>query len=376
MEKDDIEKLAWLRLIRSENIGPATFWALLDRFGTAENTLEKLPHLAEKGGLGRRIRVCDVAGAQRELEQTYRAGADIVLAKDDAFPKLLSMIDPPPPLIVVRGSAQLMHKKSVAVVGSRNASATGRRFARTMAQQAGEAQFVVVSGLARGIDGAAHEGALQSGTIAVLAGGIDQIYPPEHARLYNDIAERGAIVSERPVGVAAQARDFPRRNRLISGLSLGVLLIEAAMRSGSLITARFALEQNREVFAVPGSPLDPRCAGTNSLIKQGAHLVETIDDVLFVLEQNTLISFQEHKEASTPHLKKEFDYGNFDDEQLDIEVAKYRDRVHSFLSPTPTPIDELIQECRLPTQIVHTTLLELELAGKLERHIGGRVSLI
>ncbi|HSK40776.1 MAG TPA: DNA-processing protein DprA, partial [Arenibaculum sp.] len=256
------ERVDWLRLIRSENVGPVTFFRLVERFGDAGAALDALPSLAKRGGRTAPLRVCGRSDAERELAANLRAGARLVAACEPDFPGPLAALDDCPPMISVRGSGHLLHQPAVALVGARNASLNGRRMAGRMACDLGEAGYLVVSGLARGIDAAAHEGALAHGTAAVVAGGIDVIYPEENRELHGRIGEAGVLVAEMPVGTHPQARHFPRRNRIISGLSLAVVVIEAAPRSGSLITARMAADQGREVFAVPGSPLDPRCQGT------------------------------------------------------------------------------------------------------------------
>ena len=278
------EKLDWLRLIRSENVGPITFYRLLERFGSAAAALQALPALARSGGRHRAIKVCPRAAAEREIEALQKTGACLVALGEATYPPALAHIEDAPPLIAVLGHGHLLAEKpAVAVVGARIASLNGQRFARRLAAGLGKGDLVVVSGLARGIDASAHAGALETGTAAVLAGGVDVAYPRENARLYEEIAARGALISEAAPGTVPQARHFPRRNRLISGMSRGVVVVEASPRSGSLITARMALEQGREVFAVPGSPLDPRARGTNGLIRQGAILTESAEDVLSAL---------------------------------------------------------------------------------------------
>ncbi|HKJ73356.1 MAG TPA: DNA-processing protein DprA [Alphaproteobacteria bacterium] len=364
---DDAECLDRLRLLRSENVGPVTYRQLLTRYGAAAEALDALPDLAKRGGRSRLISVPSRADAEREWEETEAAGGSLLFEGQPGFPVLLAAAEGSPPILSVRGHSHILDRRGIGIVGARNASAVGSRFARTIAHDLGEAGLVVVSGLARGIDGAAHTGALATGTIAVVAGGIDIVYPPEHERLQAEIAERGLIVSEMPVGTRPQGRHFPRRNRIISGLSLGVLVVEAAPKSGSLITARFALEQNREVFAVPGSPLDPRCQGTNNLIRQGAVLTETADDILSVLA-DVAPPLAEPGEtmagrAPAPNV----------DEQ---ELVAARDIVRSKLGPTPVEVDELIRQCDLTPAILMTILLELELAGILARQPGNRVSLI
>jgi DNA processing protein len=281
---DDSERLDWLRLIRSDNVGPRTFRALVDHCGGARAALAALPDLARRGGAKRSARVYPSHDAERELHAARSFGVQLVATVEPDYPQRLRMIDDPPPLLAVRGNLAALARPTVGIVGARNASAAGMRFAERLARDLGSAGLVIASGLARGIDGAAHRASLATGTIAVLAGGHDHIYPPEHASLADAILADGALISEMPVGYEPRARDFPRRNRLISGLAAGVVIVEAAKRSGSLITARMALEQGREVFAAPGSPLDPRTEGSNDLIKQGATLVTDAGDVISVLQ--------------------------------------------------------------------------------------------
>ncbi|MGO8914978.1 MAG: DNA-processing protein DprA [Stellaceae bacterium] len=361
------ETLDWLRLIRSENVGPITFYQLLARFGSAAAALDALPELARAAGRQRPLRLCSRAAAERELADLERAGARLVAWGEPDYPALLGAVEDAPPLLSLRGDASLLRRPAVAVVGARNASANGRRFARDLALQLGARGLVVVSGLARGIDAAAHQGALPTGTAAVLAGGIDVAYPEENRELHGLIAERGVLLAEMPVGTEPQARHFPRRNRIISGSALGVLVVEAALRSGSLITARFALEQGREVFAVPGSPLDPRCRGTNDLIRRGAVLTESADDVFAEIEAHLA-----PRAASRPSALPEPAAAPPGPAELALAMG----RVLEHLSPAPVPVDELIRHCRLPAAIVTSVLLDLELAGRLERQAGHQVALI
>jgi len=356
-----------LRLIRTETVGPVAFEHLLSLYGTAAAALDALPDLARKGG-GRALRLPSKAEAEREIAATEKTGARF-LAKDEAdYPRLLAAIEAAPPLITVKGHVHLARPPAVAMVGARNASAAGQRLARELAGEIGRAGMVVVSGLARGIDGVAHVAALETGTIAVVAGGIDIVYPPEHAELQARIADAGLLVAEMPVGTQPQARHFPRRNRLISGLALGVVVVEAALKSGSLITARFALEQGREVMAVPGSPLDPRARGANDLIRQGARLVESGAEVVDILRPMAEAPLAEPARdgfaAGPPKLPDE------------PEIARHRNRIIELLSPVPIAVDELLRQAELTPPVVFTILLELELAGRLMRHAGGRVSLI
>ncbi|MHB8529857.1 MAG: DNA-processing protein DprA, partial [Caulobacteraceae bacterium] len=274
------ERLDWLRLARSEAVGPVTFAHLLARHGRASRALAALPELARRGGRTAPLKIPSLAEAQGELAAGRALGARLIAGCEPDFPLPLAALDPPPALLWAIGRAELLARRAVAIVGARVASAAGRRFARALAGDLAEAGYAVVSGLARGIDAAAHEGALPFATNAVMAGGVDDVYPPEHQALYDAIASQGCLVSERRIGHAARAADFPRRNRIVSGLTVGVVVVEAEMKSGSLITARLAGEQGREVFAVPGSPLDPRARGSNDLIRQGATLVEGAEDVL------------------------------------------------------------------------------------------------
>ncbi len=365
---DDAERLARLRLIRSETIGPATFEALIRRFETGIRALEALPDLARRGGRPRPLRITDAREAERELAAIARHGAHLLMAGETGFPFRLSVLDPPPPMLCIHGDIAFLETPCVAIVGARNASALGRQFAERMAQDLGAHGFTVVSGLARGIDGSAHGGALDTGTIAVLAGGVDHIYPPEHGALADAIVRNGALVSEMPFGFSPQARHFPRRNRLVSGLSLGVIVIEAAARSGSLITARHALDQGREVFAVPGSPLDPRARGGNQLLKDGATLTEGIDDVLEVLKpilgQPGLHQPAQGALSLAPPPQ--------DDADQDLKAA--REALWPLLGPTPTPVDNLIRTAGVPADLALTVLLEWDLAGRIRREAGGQVS--
>jgi DNA processing protein len=361
----DAQRLAWLQLIRSENVGPATFRTLINHYGSAQAALAAVPDLSRRGG-GRAVRIATRAEAEAEMEVTLRGGARFVGLGEPDYPPWLRHADAPPPLIAVRGAANALLAPAVAIVGARNASAAGRKMAQILARDLGSQGFTIASGLARGIDAAAHEAALPTGTVAVFAGGIDVVYPTENAPLLEAIlASGGAAISEMPTGWEPRARDFPRRNRLIAGMSLGTIIVEAAERSGSLITARLALEQNREVFAVPGSPLDPRAAGSNRLLKQGARLVTGASDVMEALAPilGAPPSDAGALEAPPP-------------DRIDIEPAEDdRAKVIEALGPTPVEIDEIIRFTAIPTRIVQVILLELDLAGRIERHPGQRVSL-
>ncbi len=365
---DSEDKLARLRLIRSENVGPVTFRELLRHFGSAGAALDALPSLAARGGR-RKIKLCPKSTAEQEIEMLKQFGCRHVFLGGPDYPEALAAIEDAPPVLLVRGNIHLLERRAVAIVGARNASTNGRRIAREIAAGVAESGLAVASGMARGIDAAAHDGALEGGTVAVLAGGPDIVYPKENQALYDAICERGVIVAESPPGLEPQARHFPRRNRIISGISLGVVVVEAAQRSGSLITARLANEQGREVMAVPGSPLDPRCRGANGLIRNGAALVESAEDVLGVVE-----AMRGGGAVAEPDTR---DYapatpGAGGDEALD---AARRDVIEA-LGPSPAPVDAIIRDLAYPPQTVLTILLELELAGKLERQPGNMVALI
>jgi DNA processing protein len=362
----DEQRLDWLRLIRSENVGPRTFRALVNRYGGAGAALEALPGLARRGGAST-IRVFPRAEAEREIAAARKLGVTFVAMGEPDYPRRLQIIDDAPPLLAVSGHLAALALPMIAIVGSRNASAVGVKFAERIARELGEVGFATVSGLARGIDAAAHRASLASGTVAVLAGGHDHIYPSENIPLLRAILDQGAALTEMAIGWEPRARDFPRRNRLISGLSLGVVIIEAAKRSGSLITARLALEQGREVFAVPGSPLDPRAEGTNGLIKQGATIVTEVDDVLSVLRP----ILGEHLDTSAQEPERSGHAGE-DAEPLPDERA----RIIALLGPSPVLLDDLVRLSQSSPAAVRTVLLELELAGRLEHHGGGLVSLI
>ncbi len=362
------QRVAWLRLIRSENVGPATFRGLVNEFGGAEAAIEALPLLSRRGGRTD-IRLCTEAEAEAELEAADRLGATLVAIGEPGYPPALAQVDAPPPLLYAKGRLELADIPIVAIVGARNGSAVGQKFTRQIATELALEGFVIASGLARGIDTAAHIAALEHGTIAVLAGGIDSVYPPENEELQHAIGERGLLISERSPGFSPRGKDFPRRNRLISGVSLGVVVIEAAERSGSLITARFAGEQGREVFAVPGSPLDPRSAGTNNLLKQGACLVTSARDIL-----ETLAPILGRPAAPPPIELAAADEHRAPEPLPDIRQNE-RELIVSALGPSPVDIDELIRATGVATRKVHIVLLELDLAGRLQRHGQQLVSL-
>ncbi|HSV03872.1 MAG TPA: DNA-processing protein DprA [Phenylobacterium sp.] len=355
----EAERGDWLRLARSENVGPVTFRELIRRYGSAGQAVAALPELARRGGRSG-VRVPGATEIGRELAAGEALGARLVCACEPAFPPALAAIDPPPPVIWVRGEPEALARPAVAIVGARVASAAGQRFARGLAAELGQAGLLVVSGMARGIDAAAHEGALPTGTAAVLAGGVDDVYPPEHRVLYERIRQAGCVVSENEPGRAATARDFPRRNRIISGLSRAVVVVEAEMRSGSLITARLAAEQGREVLAVPGSPLDPRAKGANDLIRQGAAICEGAEDVLRALEGLGALREPGPDPFRGDPAPAEADPG-------------LRERLAGLLSPTPVSRDELVRATGAPAAAVFAALVELSLAGRAELLAGGMV---
>jgi DNA processing protein len=373
MQMADKERLDWLRLARSSGIGPVTIRDLIAFCGTPARALEALPDLARRGGGARPVRICPQAEAERELEALARHGARLISRGDPDYPEALAALEDAPPVIAVKGRAELLQPDRIALVGARNASANGRRIASDMAAGLAQAGAVVVSGMARGIDTAAHLGALNTraetgGTIAVVAGGIDVLYPPENGALFERLGAEGLIVAEAALGTEPAARHFPRRNRIISGLSRGVVVVEAALKSGSLITARYALDQGREVMAVPGSPLDPRCRGANRLIREGARLVEDFAQVLESLDGLTGPNLRFHENLKFSEQATEIN--------TYIETDRVREEVLSLLGPSPVTVDELVRQCHCSPPVLGMVLLELDLAGRLERHPGNRVSLL
>ncbi|MFI0846223.1 DNA-processing protein DprA [Mesorhizobium sp. IMUNJ 23232] len=360
------QRLAWLRLIRTPNVGPATFRDLINRFGSAETAIEQLPDLMRNAGSAAAPRIPPLSAAEVEMEIAQRHGARFVGIGEPDYPAQLRRMDYPPPLIAVKGNGAIFSLPAVAIVGARNASLAGLKMARMLAAAVGKEGYAVISGLARGIDTAAHEGSIATGTVGVLAGGLDRPYPPENAGLCERIAENGAIITEMPFGWEPRAQDFPRRNRVVAGLGLGLVVVEAARRSGSLISARLANEMGRIVFSVPGSPLDPRAEGANKLLKDGAVLVTSAEDILDALAPLTLTESPPEIEIDEPP--------DFSDapppEQSD------RAKILEALGPVPTGVDELIWHTGLHPAQVFMILLELDLAGRLERHSGGAVSLV
>ncbi len=372
-----IDAVARLRLARSEGVGPIGYRRLLLRFGSADAALDALPRVARNGGKPEPPSIPAVAEVQREIDRFEKLGARLLFVDDPDYPPLLAMLDDAPPMLAVLGDVAALSRRAVALVGSRNASANGQRIAENLAAELAEAGIAVVSGLARGIDTAAHTGALRTGTtIACVAGGLDVPYPPENAELQARIARGGAVVAEAPPGTAPMARHFPRRNRVIAGLSLGVVVVEAAPRSGSLITARLALEAGRELFAVPGSPLDPRCRGSNGLIRDGAHLTETAADVLDNLPDHPL----REGISRSPLFARDAAPERLSETQPEYadppDLPAVRAQVLDLLGPSPVLVDDLIRRCQFPAAAINAVLLDLEIAGRVEALPGGRVALL
>ena len=385
-----------IRLIRTPNVGPVTFFQLILRYGTAAEALAALPNLAIRGGRKQALKPYSKSEAEREIEKTEKFGARFVRYGEADYPELLTYISDAPPLLTIKGHAEIYKQQRIlAMVGSRNASANACQFAQKMAREVSSGGIRVVSGLARGIDSYAHKGALAagasgtfgtSGTIAVIAGGIDNIYPPENAALYKEIAESGAIISEQPFGQIPFAGAFPSRNRIIAGMSDATLVVEASPKSGSLITARLALEYNRELLAIPGSPLDPRAKGCNQLIKNGAYVVEESADILQIVAQVTRLGANRAQLSETPQsqyssadlLNKSANSGDISaiTKASEDEIAAAHELIMQKLSTTAISVDELVEQCCISVGIMQAALLELELAGKVRRIVGGKISLV
>lgn len=369
--QDDLsqpEAFARIRLLRSPNIGPVTFRQLIARFGTAEAALDALPDMGRRSG--KTYQAVPAELIAEEVSQVRRAGARYLFHDQSDYPPLLRQLDSAPPILTWRGDITLARQACVAMVGARNASAAAIKLARELAGDLAARGFTVVSGLARGIDGAAHEGALSQesqATIGVIASGIDIAYPPQHADLQERIAQEGLLLAEQPPGTEPRGSHFPSRNRIIAGLSVGTLVVEAAPKSGSLITARLAGEAGREVMAIPGSPLDARSQGCNQLIREGAVLVQSADDIAELLS-----GFDGAPRSSFREVGSEFDWDGLDYSELDDADSA---SVTALLSNAPIAVDELIRQSGQPPAAVQMALLELEIAGRLLRHAGGRVSL-
>lgn len=366
----DTERLAWLRLSRTENVGPITFYQLLSRFGSAVRAIEALPDLAQRGGRKKPLIAASASEAQRELDALHKVNGAILTPMDNDYPLALSALDDAPPILSVIGQTHFLNASCIAIVGARNASLNGRKVAKKLAHDLGARGQIIVSGLARGIDTAAHEGALNTGTIAVVAGGIDVVYPEENQKLYADIAAQGLIVAESKWGQQPFAQSFPRRNRIVSGLSRGVIVVEATLRSGSLITARLAGEQGRELYAVPGSPLDPRAEGPNHLIREGATLIRGAQDVL-----EGLLDFAGQTKPTSPQ-KPLFEPSGMAEASHDFIPANLQAEIIELLSFTPISLDEILRASGFSHASVAGVLLELELAGRVKRLPGGRVILV
>lgn len=381
---DDVQRLACLRLIRSENVGPATFRALINHFGGAREALAALPEVGRRAGRTRPVRIYPAGEAEREIEAAAKAGVKLLFTIEPGYPAPLAFTEGAPPLLYAKGKVELLARPAIAIVGSRQSSAAGVQLARMLADGFGKAGYVVCSGLARGIDAAAHRASIETGTVAVLAGGIDIFYPPENRQLQADLSERGCLVTEMPLGFQPRAQEFPRRNRIISGMARAVVVVEAAKRSGSLITARLANEQGREVFAVPGHPLDPRAEGTNQLLKDGATLVTRADDVLEVLARQSYApqpqSFEDPARDSQPYSEagvgaaaRPVAFAGAPAAASSPEAAIAQ--VRQALGPAPVSLDELARSSGLPVREVQIAVMELALAGAVEMHGSQLVSL-
>lgn len=365
------ERLDWLQLIRTDSIGPIMFHRLVQKYKTVHAALQAVPHISKN----KPVQLYPRALAEKEYEDTLAKGGRMIAACEPDYPLALAATEDAPPILTVFGDAAILNKPALAIVGSRNCSLNGRKFAERLARDLGDAGYIVVSGLARGIDTAAHNGGLNTGTIAAVAGGADVIYPPENTDLHKMIAAKGAVVSEVMLGMQPLARHFPKRNRIITGLSLGVVVVEASLKSGSLISARTAAEQGRDVFAVPGFPADPRAQGPNALLKDGAILIQDAQDVLthvqsFAARKITPYNFQNSTAGGLFESSDVFDI----EEQIDNSTVT--DRILDCLSHTAVTVDEIIRACQLTSATVQVSLLELELSGMVQRHPGNRVSLV
>lgn len=373
-EPTDQEKLDWLRLIRTQNIGPITFYKLIENFGSASEALHALPTLSKKGGRKKPLTAPSQSDIEKEFDKLQKLGGNIICSFEDAYPLALGATDDAPPVLSYLGDINTVRPPCLAMVGARNASLNGRNFAKKLARELGQEGQIIVSGLARGIDTSAHEGSIETGTIAVVAGGIDVVYPRENQKLYEDIKQRGLILAESPLGMEPIARHFPKRNRIVSGLSAGVIVIEATIKSGSLITARMAGEQGRDVYAVPGYPADPRSQGPNKLIKEGATLVQNAQDILDNLNNFTGGNImQDNRQTATEFVPSPANLNSHQDEK---QVNDIREALLQNLSQMPSNIDELSRTCHVSIPELQVALLELELAGRLQRLPGNRVVLL
>ncbi len=365
---DEQEKIARICLYRSQNVGPVTYRNLLKRYKTGQQALEALPHLAARGGLRAPLKLYPKEKVHQELEAHAKLGAHLIVDGDPFYPKALRDLHEAPPVLSLQGDPSHFKHPGIAIVGARNCSLNGKKIAFQLAENLGKEGYPIISGLAKGIDGQAHQAALDTGTIAVIAGGIDKIYPTEHTALFAQIRERGLLVAESIIGTEPQSTLFPKRNRLISGLSQGVIVIEAAFQSGSLITARYAAEQNRDVFVVPGSPMDPRYRGSNALIRNGAALISNARDVLETLKAPY---YQKMREAA---VEQDQDYLIETPEPDTDTLDKLSQEILDHLTTAPILLDELLRACSYSSSIVLSALLELDLAGKITRHPGNKIS--
>jgi len=359
------ERIARLQLARSDGIGPITFRRLIERYGSAIRAVEKVPDLAKNGGRAKPLGIIALKTIEDELNRIEKIGAKLLVYGDADYPAQLAAIEDAPMTLTVLGNVNLLNKQSIGIVGSRNASLQGRKFAENLSIELGRAGLVITSGLARGIDTAAHAASLATGTVAVVAGGVDVVYPAENKTLYDHIAAGGAIVAENELGTQPMAQHFPRRNRIISGLSLGVVIVEGTLKSGSLITAHVAADQGREVYAVPGHPMDPRAGGPNALIRDGATLVSGPRDILDSLARLKEMRIREPQPVPADFVANDPDPGI-------LEAA--RQCLLPLLGSVPALVDDLIRETGLKPPVIQTILLELELGGRLTRHPGNRVS--
>ena len=359
-EATDQNLVNCLRIIRSSNIGSVTFKNLLKMFGSYTEVIKQAPELAKKAGSKKPFIIAEESQILEEIENTYKYGAEFITIDNSNYPDLLKQIHDAPPVLIVKGDKSLQKQESLGIVGSRNASLNGIAITKKIAKEVGSKGYVITSGLARGIDSSAHEGSLESGTIAVIAGGINHIYPPENAKLYEKISQEGLVITEGAFNYSPLARNFPQRNRIISGLSKAILVVEASTKSGSLITATTAIDQGREVMAIPGFPMDPRCQGPNKLIKEGAYLVESIEDLISYLQnlpsKSLILNDNDQKDFLRPT--------NFSD----IDTEEVRSIVLSSLSFTPILLDDIVKQFDIPISLLYLAILELELSGKILRY--------
>jgi DNA processing protein len=361
-------RLSWLRLARTKNVGSKTFIELMKIYGDPQKAIENIDILAEKGGAKGGKLIPTIASIEKEISDTKKYGAEIILACDEAYPKILTHITDYPPVIIAKGNLALLHKHKFAVIGARNSTINGNKLSYNFAKEIGAGGYTIVSGLAKGIDAYAHKGSLEYGTIAVIAGGINHIYPKENIKLYEEIYEKGLVITEQPINLSVLAQHFPQRNRIIAGLSLGVLVIEASQKSGTLITSKFALDYNREVYAVPGSPLDSKSQGTNELLKQGANIALSSDDI--IQDLNKIVrekTFFAHEKSTT------FTESTLRNTPSEAEFGLYRKKLSQSLSHSPILIEDIIEQLEIPVNIVNCLLVELELAGKIQRIAGNRI---